>query len=145
MNKKMDKDFFMPVRCKDGKTRIAHPHIATFRGKHNASKSKILLICYHQKFMEQSTIGFSARELAEISGVSYSYLKKRLSKWVEWKYLLRKATAGPHGKPVFVYSIATRGSHFLEDRAPKEKLDQYLREIRGAKTQSTERQEKKYK
>jgi hypothetical protein len=140
MKKKMDKDFFVPVRCKDGKTRIAHPHIVTFKGKHNASKSKILLICYHQKFMEHSTIGFSARQLATASGVSYGYLKKRLPKWVEWQYLLRKATAGPQGKPLFIYSIASRGSHFLEDRAPKEKLDQCLREIRAAKTQSAGRQ-----
>ena len=141
MNKKTDKDFFVPVRCKDGKTRIAHPHIATFRGKHNASKSKVLLICYHRKFMEHSTIGLGARELAETSGVNYSYLKKRLPKWVEWKYLLRKATAGPQGKPVFVYSIAVRGSHFLEDRAPREKLNQYLMEIRSAKAKSVEHQD----
>ena len=140
MNKKMDKDFFMPVRCKDGKTRIAHPHIGTFRGKHNASKSKILLICYHQKFMLHSAIALSARELAETSGVSYGYLKKRLAKWVEWKYLLRKATAGPLGQPVFVYTIAARGAHFLEVRAPREKLNQYLAEIKAAKAKSVEHQ-----
>ena len=140
MNRPMDKDFFIPVRCKDGKTRIAHPHIGTFRGKQNASKSKILLICYHHKFMQHSAIGLSARELAERSGVNYGYLKKRLAKWVGWKYLLRKATAGPLGQPVFVYAIAARGAHFLEVRVPREKLNQYLAEIKAAKAKSVERQ-----
>ena len=45
------------------------------------------------------------------------YIKLRLGKWVEWKYIIRKAKVDTI-RPVFCYSINKRGEQFIEDVFP---------------------------
>lgn len=112
---------------KSGKPVMARPHEATFRGIHNASKSKALIVLYRRNQLGQAAL--SLAELAESSGVKYSYLESRLAKWVKWDYLIRKVKQG-NNRPVYCYSIAARGIHFVEKRIPKKRLLDYKAEIR---------------
>jgi hypothetical protein len=59
----------------------------------------------------------------------------RVGKWVAWDYLVRKIKQGMN-RPVYSYSIAKRGEHFIEDRIPRERLKDYLEEIRASRVKS---------
>lgn len=103
---------------------------ATFNGKHNASKIKALLVLYMVKHEWRKRQGIGVAELADISGVSYKYLKARLSRWHLWLYVLRyPCNKIIRGKPCR-YAIAARGEHFLIDIVPRKLLDDYIAEIR---------------
>ena len=117
------------IHTKDGKLVIARPHEATFNGCHNACKSKALITLYHWKKKLRATTGLSLKELAESSGVTYNYLGSRVAKWVEWGYLNRKVKMGGN-RPVYCYYIAERGIQFVEYRIPRERLQDYIDEIR---------------
>jgi hypothetical protein len=120
---------------KDGKLIIARPHEATFKGKHNACKSKVLIVLYHRKYRLVDNTGLSLKELADASGVKYFYLETRLSKWVEWGYVIRKIKMGGN-RPVYCYLIAKRGQQFVERRIPKNRLQDYIVEIQTFKASS---------
>lgn len=124
------KQWMRPIHTKEGKLVIARPHEATFNGRHNACKSKALIVLYHRKYKLHQSTGLTLKELSRASGVSYSYLKSRLGKWVSWGYLLRKITNGTN-RPVYSYSIGKRGRHFVEDRIPKDILSQYIEDIKA--------------
>jgi len=106
--------------------------MATFRGKHNSSKSKVIIVLYHRKYQLNESSGLSARELYLATGVNYSYLLARLSKWVEWHYLNRYATGANKGRPLWHYRVVPRGTNFLTDILYPDYftiLQQYTQEI----------------
>lgn len=111
---------------KNGKTVIARPHEATFKGRHNACKSKVLIVLYKIRGYPK---GLSLSELARDTGVKYSYLESRLGKWVQWDYIDRKIKQGDN-RPVYCYYISARGIHFVEKRIPKKRRLDYEAEIR---------------
>ena len=115
-----------PVTTWGGKVVLAHPHIATFRGKHNKSKSKAFIILLRKKKLTLS-------QLAKASGVSYNYLGSRLWKWVEWGYLRRSVAGCPAGRDslVYYYSPTARARRFVSSRIPPEKFKQYVKELAG--------------
>jgi hypothetical protein len=119
-----------PIHTKEGKLVIARPHEATFNGRHNACKSKALIVLYHRKYKLHQATGLTLKELSQASGVSYSYLKSRLAKWVEWDYLHRKIGES-NGGPVYFYTISKRGKHFIEDRIPRDILSRYIEDIKA--------------
>jgi len=125
----IEKRWLRSIHTSEGKLVTARPHEATFNGRHNCCKSKTLVVLYHRKQKISETTGLTLRELSLASGVSYAYLKSRLAKWVEWKYLVRKMTDGIN-RPVYSYLIGERGEHFVEDRIPRERLVEYVAEIR---------------
>lgn len=96
--------------------------IATFRGKHNEAKSKALITLLDRK--EQGDGSLTLRELARVSLVSYNYLKSRLGKWYQWKYITRRIANGKN-RPVYTYSIAVRGEVFVKTRIPPILLARY--------------------
>ena len=112
-----------PIHTKDGKFVIAHPHEATFNGRHNAVKAKALIVLY-----QLPGKSLSLAELAEATGESYNYLGSRIGKWVEWGYLKRTIKMGGN-KPVFGYSLAVRGKRFYLYRLPLKRRLQYLAEL----------------
>lgn len=85
---------------RDGRTVESRPHEATFLGKHNEPKSKILLFLMDRKHRGIIT-GFTAKQLHMETGVNYNYLLTKLSKWAKW------------GGPCFSYIIGDRGIHFV--------------------------------
>lgn len=114
-----------PFETKDGRLIIPVDHIADFTGGNNASKSKVLIFLLHIG----DTRYMTARELADKTGVSYSYLKARLSFWFNIRYLNRKVRAPAKGKPSWSYCIAERGRDFVLDRIPPDKKNELTGEI----------------
>jgi len=112
-----------PIRTKEGKFVMAHPHEATFRGRHNAVKAKVLIILHR---LEGRALSLS--ELANVTGESYGYIGSRLAKWVEWGYLKRSIKLGIN-RPVYGYSIAKRGVRFVKYRIPHSRKLDYLTEL----------------
>lgn len=129
-----------PVHTRDGRTVLARPHEATFHGKHNMAKSKALITLYHLKYKLADTRGLTLKQLSIQSGVSYNTLKSSLGDWFLWKYVKRRAIEGST-RPKFAYVIGHRGEHFIEDRLPKNRLQDYISEIRAYR--QTRRQPKK--
>jgi hypothetical protein len=116
--------------AKDGRRIIARPHIAVFNKKHNACKAKVLILLYHRKYIDNTVSGLRIRDVHKLTGVSYEYIKFRVSKWVAWGYLSRQGDSKP-----YTYSIADRGRHIVEDIIPREWLEYYIGEIRAHKAQ----------
>ena len=110
------------------------PHIATFSGVHNASKAKVLIILNHRKYNLRLSTGLNVRQLHLESGVNYNYLRSRLGKWFKWKYLSRKAYDDGNGRPMFYYTIAVRGEHFIEYILPNDVFTRYINEINEYRT-----------
>ena len=109
---------------------VFKPVFATFKGKHNESKSKALLCLWDAK--QRGLSGLSLKLLAFESSVSYAYLKARLGKWHSWGYVARYITKG-RLRPVFSYKIAARGERFLDERVPHDVLARYIEEMHAYK------------
>lgn len=123
----------MPIfTSKEGKLIVSRPHKATFHGIHNATKSKVLIVLYWLKNTVGDNTGMSAIELSEKAGVNYNYLKTRIGKWHDWKYVSRRAVGQSKGRPIYRYTIAQRGEHFIEDIVPRDILARYIDEIKNS-------------
>jgi len=109
---------------------VRQPHRATFRGQHNGSKAKVLLVLYDLMYTHGINKGFNAEEIHLLSGVPINTVKSRLSKWHEWNYVSRRAQTNGNGKPAFFYYLGARGKHFIEERIPADKLKRYIEEIK---------------
>jgi len=129
------KHFFVPVKCrKTGRMVIAHEHRAGFNGAHNRSKSKALIILHRQKFTLGDNTPLTVRQIAQESGVSYGFLKVRFSFWTNTcHYVIRKPIVNESGL-AYGYTIAARGIHFVEDIIPRNRLSDYIAEIRDYKS-----------
>jgi len=126
---------------KGGKIIMPKRHIATFRGKHNASKAKTFIVLYDAMFTQGITIGFSVGQLYLLSGVPYGTLKSSLGRWHSWQYVSRRAREGDNGRPIFTYWLGARGKHFVENRIPPDKLKQYITEIKAFRAKQEESEE----
>lgn len=126
------------VKVNDGigkrvKVIVRKPHFVTFNERHNACKSKVLIVLYHFKHSSSLGSGLDARGLFLHTGVSYNYLLARLPKWHEWRYVLRHSAIGSNNKPVWHYRIAARGEKFITERLlplNRPMYERYVREIR---------------
>lgn len=110
-----------PFLAKDGRQIEPVDHIADFTGRNNSAKSTVLIYLNHIEGKYRT-----ARQLHEATGVSYGYLRQRLSFWFNIRYINRKVTAPAHGKPAWCYCIAERGKHFVTYRIPEDKMDEYI-------------------
>lgn len=117
---------------KSGKGVETKPHFASFDDKHNASKCKVLIVLYHRKHKLQDASGIGVNELHRASGVSYDYIKARVTKWVQWGYMERSVRDVKTGRPIYVYKLAARGKHFIEDILPREWLKTYIAGIKSS-------------
>jgi predicted ArsR family transcriptional regulator len=119
----------------DGRPRVNQhrPHTATFNGSHNASKTKALVVLYHRKHTLRLNTGLSSLQLHQQSGVSYDTLRSHLKRWVEYRYLARRPADSHRGRPVYYYTIAARGEHFIQDIVPRDVLDRYVKEIKQSR------------
>ena len=113
-----------PFYSKDGRLIVPVDHYADFTGKNNSSKSKILLWLQFKKGAH-----YTARQLHNDTGVSYDYLRQRLSFWFNVRYLNRRVVTPRRGRPCWAYCIAERGEHFINNRIPQEKRNEYISDI----------------
>lgn len=122
-----------PFNSKDGRLIIPEEHIADFTGKNNSCKSKVLIYLLHKKGSY-----LSALQLHRAIGVSYAYLRQRLSFWYNIRYINRKVRAPAKGSPSWAYCIAERGEHFVNARIPQDKKNQYIGEINAFNAKKVE-------
>jgi predicted ArsR family transcriptional regulator len=101
---------------------------ATFNGRHNKQKSKLLIVLYDRLKNLKKRGGLRIRELAGASGVSYDYLRARLTLLYGWGYIHRRIIK-KYNRPIYRYTITKKGIRFVEKRIPKDKLQEYIREI----------------
>ena len=118
---------------RQGKHVETRPHFAAFDDKHNSSKSRVIIVLYHRKYKAQNNTGLGVGDLHKQSGVNYDYIKSRVTKWVDWGYLERSVKDNKIGRPLYVYTLAERGRHFIEDIIPKDWLKRYISEIKAFK------------
>ena len=111
---------------REGKLIQPKPHQACFLGRNNSVKSKCLMVLYSRQQAGQG--GLTLRQLASITGASLAYLENKSGRWWEWRYVNRSKT-GHHWH--YSYTIAKRGVHFLQDRLPDDKFEQYQAEIQA--------------
>ncbi len=99
---------------------------ATFKGKHNAVKSKCLVF-----LSLHSNESFTARELSEnVPDASYKSLLTLLFRWYQWAYVSRRpGSKDSTGWHVYRYRIAQRGQDFIENRVPSDLLNDLLKEV----------------
>jgi hypothetical protein len=124
-----EKDEAWPILC-HGKVYLARRHYCQWRGKSDASKGKMLMYLYWQRFSCNRNVGITVREVSDFCGISRSYLEDRVKKWVEWEYLDKHTVDNNFGSPAFGYTIAKRGIHFLEDVVPSIVLLRWQNQIR---------------
>ncbi len=113
-----------PFYSKDDRLIIPVDHTADFTGKNNSSKGKVLIYLLYKKGQFRT-----ARQLHDETGVSYDYLRARLSFWYNIRYINRKVVTPRRGRPMWAYCIAERGEHFVNSRIPVEKHNEYVGEI----------------
>ena len=110
-----------------GKVRITRESHSSFRGKHNSTKSKILLQLY-SVWSRGDHDGLCLSELTSLTGTSPLSLQTLLPRWVKWAYVRRKAKIF-NDRPVFSYLIDDRGRKFCEIRIPPRKREELINEI----------------
>jgi predicted ArsR family transcriptional regulator len=117
-----------PFYSKDGRLITPRPHEAYFRGKYNASKAKVLIyLLYLHRKGDRS--GKTAQQIHDATGVSFEYLKSRLTFWYHINYLRRSAFDPGRGRSLFIYRIDERGIRFVDERIPPDRYSDYVREI----------------
>jgi len=106
------------------------PHEVSFNGKHNTTKAKILLLLYARRYTHNDISGMTRKQLWQLTGVSYDYLRCVLPKWCRWKYLNADPGKTKEGKFCAYFTISERGEHFIEDRLPADVRERLITEIK---------------
>lgn len=86
---------------------------ASFAGSHNRSKSVCLILLAHSMAAQLQGGWLSAKQLSELSGLSYGSVLASAGKWCRWRLIRRRTSTLPNGRMVYVYSIAPRGLQCL--------------------------------
>jgi len=113
-----------PFNSRDGRHIEPREHIVDFTGKNNSSKSTIFIYLQYLKGNYRSV-----RQLHDETGVSYDYLRSKISSWWRWRFLNRRANLPAKGKPYWSYSLAERGDDFIKYRVPLEKYNECVKRI----------------
>lgn len=104
-----------------------------WRGIHNISKTKALLVLYDRKHHKKDNSGLGVHELHLQSGVDYDYLRTKLAAWARWGYLNRRPIESK-GRATWAYTIASKGDRFITEIVPREVLQRCVAEIRASRT-----------
>lgn len=106
--------------------------VATFRGVHNASKSKIFIVLYHRLLIQGLSDGLGVKSLSLLSGVGYVYISSRVARWAKHGYISRRIGLDESsGRPVFVYVLLKKGIRYVEEIIPRDRLSEYISEIKS--------------
>jgi hypothetical protein len=123
---------------KDGRLITPRPHEAHFLGKHNASKAKAIIyleFLYRKGYKSWLT----ANQIHNETGVSFEYLKSRLTYWYRIRYLKRGVIDQSKGRSLYTYRIDDRGIRFVNERIPFDRYADYVREINAWRKNNAKR------
>jgi len=84
---------------------------ATFNGKHNMSKSKVLLVL--NSSASWASHWYSAVELSQLTGLTLSSTFSLVYRLHNWRYIRRRGAYGS-----YEYAIGAKGTRFIEERLP---------------------------
>jgi len=107
--------------------------IAGFKGKHNESKCKVLMVLWNLQHVQGNRRGLTSLEIHQSSGVSYEYLLTRLHIWAcrKWNYLKRYPSIDDRGRLAWRYVLGHRGFKFISlAKGRGAPVDRYAQEIR---------------
>lgn len=111
---------------------------ASFLGKNNATKLRVLLFLSLYRHKASGVAKFTAHEIADkVPNVSSNYLSGKLGYWWLWGYVNRKPRECPGklGRAEYEYSLGAKGRHFIEDIVPvsikKQVEDELVTHIEG--------------
>jgi hypothetical protein len=99
-------------------------HKASFRGKNNTTKGKVLILLHARKHKP----GMTAGEIHKWTGVDYNYICARLVYWCQWRYIIRSPSQ-VNGRPCWSYRIAKRGERFVTTILPSPMRARLVAEI----------------
>jgi len=85
----------------------------SFKGCHNASKSKCLLMLEYSETAKEQNGWLTAQQLSYLTGIPYASILASLPKWIRWKILIRKKAKLTNGRGAFIYQLAPKGRAWL--------------------------------
>jgi len=102
---------------------------ASFKGPHNATKSKCLIMLEYSVTSKEQGYWLTAHQLSSLTGISYASILASLSKWVRWKIVLRKKAKLANGREVYIYQAAAKGRAWLGRHVWHMPLQRYQAEV----------------
>lgn len=102
---------------------------ASFKGKHNATKSKCLIMLEYSATSKEQRYWLTARQLSSLTGISYGSVLASLPKWVDWKIAIRKKAKLANGREVYIYQTAAKGRAWLRRHTCRMPLQRYQAEV----------------
>lgn len=106
---------------------------ASFRGCHNATRAKCLLMLRYSATAQQQSGWLTARQLSLLTGLSYGSILASVGKWVRWRQVKRdRALLYDGGLWVYMYSVAPKGRAWLERHRHHMPLERYDAEMMAA-------------
>jgi hypothetical protein len=119
---------------------VKHIKRASFKGKHNATKSKCLIMLEYSATSKEQGHWLTARQLSSLTGISYASILASLPKWVRWKIVVRKRARLANGREVYIYQAsAAKGRAWLRRHGWHMPLERYQAEVLQATGRSDER------
>lgn len=105
---------------------------ASFKGKHNATKSKCLIMLELSATSKEQGYWLTARQLSSLTGISYGSILASLPKWVAWKIVLRKKAKLADGREVYIYQASMKGQAWFWRHKWHMPLQRYQAEVQQA-------------
>jgi DNA-binding PadR family transcriptional regulator len=102
---------------------------ASFKCKHNATKSKCLIMLEYSATSKEQEHWHTARQLSYLTGISYGSILASLPKWVRWRIVIRKKAKLANGREVYIYQAATKGRAWLWRHKWHMPLERYQAEV----------------
>jgi len=87
--------------------------LASFKGKHNGTKSKCLIVLEYSVTSKEQGYWLTAHQLSSLTGVPYASILASLPKWVRWKIVIRKKAKLTGGREAYIYQLAPNGRAWL--------------------------------
>lgn len=103
--------------------------LASFKGKHNSTKSKCLLMLEYSETARLQRGWLTARQLAALTGIPYASILASLPKWVRWRIVIRRKYKLARGGEVYIYQLAPKGRGWLWRHRWHMPLQRYHAEI----------------
>ena len=94
-------------------------HYATFLGKHNRVKARVLVFLYDRLITLGESSGLSVNELSVLTHVSKGSLASLCTRWHSWHYLNRRFKYDSSGTMMYGYTLSQRGQWFVVARIPQ--------------------------
>ena len=103
--------------------------LASFQGKHNATKSKCLLMLEYSDTAKEQNGWLTALQLSLLTGIPYASILASLPKWIRWKIMIRRKAKLTNGKEAFIYQLSPKGRAWLLRHKSHMPLERYHEEM----------------